>query len=301
MSDFFNISREISADVQIFINQGDLADWRVWNKPRGANMIYFFVLGAGGGGGGGFTSASGTARGGGGGGNSGTISKMIIPAFMVPDMLYIRTGVAGIGGLPSAAGGTGGISYVCLAPVTNNQGNIYLISGDITTLGGGRAGSATAGGAGGTVSPVPVATDGPYITSGTWQGILSQVGGIGGDDSGAVGTTIAALTGLFVSSGAGGAGVSATNTDFAGGAITGSGLVPTIAGGLAGGGHGAGGITLMKPFVSTGGAGGGSFGLGTGGNGGHAGVGSGGGGGGGGVTGGSGGNGGPGLITIMSW
>src|SRR4051812_8663717 len=90
-----------SADlnVQVFIGHGNAAsDWQTWRKPRGIAAIEIIAIGAGGGGGGGFTRASGAAGGGGGGGGPGAISRIIIPAGTLPEVLHVFAGGGGAGG-----------------------------------------------------------------------------------------------------------------------------------------------------------------------------------------------------------
>jgi len=84
-------------------------NWQTWNKPRNAKMIEIFCLGGGGGGGqNNLTNPTGA-----GGGGSGGIVRGIIPAFLLPDTIYILVGKGGVGSSTSnTAGGAGGISYV---------------------------------------------------------------------------------------------------------------------------------------------------------------------------------------------
>ena len=127
-----------------------------------------------------------------------------------------------------------------------------------------------------------------------------QGGGVGGAQTGAVGTSITfGGSGIPIMGGAGGGGTNTTDVDFAGGGVTGAGQVPNIAGGLASAGAGSHGLlmTTNPVWATTCGCGGGTAGAaGVGGAGGNGGFGSGGGGGGGGVTGGAGGAGGNGLV-----
>src|ERR1041385_3769926 len=80
--------------------------WQPWNKPRGVDMVFIYCLGSGAGGGAGLTGASGTSRGGGGGGGSAASTRLLIPAALIPDQLYVQVPAGG------AAGVNGGISYV---------------------------------------------------------------------------------------------------------------------------------------------------------------------------------------------
>ncbi len=61
--------------------------WQTWNKPRNAKFIEIFCLG--GGGGGAISSlTAGSANGSSGGGSAGIV-RGLIPAFLLPDTIYI--------------------------------------------------------------------------------------------------------------------------------------------------------------------------------------------------------------------
>jgi hypothetical protein len=94
-------------------------NWQTWSKPRNAKMIEIFCLG--GGAGGGSSLLSGSAYGGAGGGGSAGIVRGIVPAFLLPDTLYILVGKGGSGASTAGQGGTGGISYIGLQPSTSEQ------------------------------------------------------------------------------------------------------------------------------------------------------------------------------------
>lgn len=294
-------------------NGNGVTGWQIWQKPRNARMIFAIVVGGGGGGGGGFTGAAGTARGGGGGGGSGAVSRIIIPAFFLPDTLFVFCGSGGAGSTGSGvAGGAGTRSYISKTTVGGVSGPECLIISGANDAGGGGAGTgAAAGGAGaaGTIS-----------TGGVWgfgvgERIAGQIGALGGAQTGANGPSVTwGNTNLPISGGAGGGGTPIANTDFTGGSITGTIQVPTLTGGAAAGGAGrqgwllGGGIADFKEtlgrqeWASTGGSGGGTNGAaGVGGPGGQAQYGSGGGGGGAGVTGGTGGKGGDGFVVLVTW
>lgn len=88
--DSFGLPPVFKADVQVFrpLGTNTNSTWQKWYKPRGVSMVYMFTIGGGGGGGGGFSRASGAAGGGGGGGSASSAS-LLIPAFFVPDILYV--------------------------------------------------------------------------------------------------------------------------------------------------------------------------------------------------------------------
>jgi len=312
-SDVFNFPSNFKGDVQIFhANNQSTINYQQWIKPRGTNMTYFFLIGGGGGGGGGHQKASGTNGGGGGGGGSGSITKLIIPSFLLPNSLYIRVGVGGLGGNVSTAGGAATTSHVLFSPLAYAAQN-SLISSESTPAGGGGAGLVGAAGAAGTAADG--AAGSVHSTLGIFSGVVGQAGGAGGAITGGAGTSITAWSIRPVSSGAGGAGCNTTNfnggsilpaSDFNFPKINFSSVVGAIATGGTGGNatliHGGAGVNFIDaPFIQSGGAGGGSFANGTAGNGGKGGIGCGGGGGGAGQTAGRGGNGGNGLVAIFSW
>jgi hypothetical protein len=288
------------ADVQMFLTDNQNQNWQSWVKPRGVSMCFMVLVNGGGGGGGGRQRAAGGSGGGGGGGGSGSISNVLIPAFLLPNELYIQVGLGGPGGIAGTSGTTGGISAVSLgrSAVVPNA----IIRGGNTggqPGGGGQGGSAGSGGNGGTTAAaLPPSAFGLYIST---AGVAGSAGGV---SAGAVGVSITDVwNGIMVSGGAGGAGC--TTTDFAGGAVnlTAAADFPAqnIPGGAAAGGNGNGGIQLWQPFAGSGGSGGGSNNSGQAGHGGKGGIGCGGGGGGCGTTAGLGGNGGNGMVLIISW
>jgi len=69
--------------------------WQPWNKPRNAKFIEIFCVG-GGGAGVAPTLSTGTGTGGGGGSSAGIV-RGLIPAFLLPDTLYILVGKGGVG------------------------------------------------------------------------------------------------------------------------------------------------------------------------------------------------------------
>lgn len=304
------------ADVQEFIGDASAVGvgWKTWTKPRGVSMVYIFAVGQGGGGGDAVAGAASTAAGGGGGGSGGQTTLMI-PAYLLPDTLYISGGKGGPNNTSTSATATFS-TYVAVHPGNNaapTVNNVVLIAN------GGASGGKSAG-----ATPGPVGTAGAIATIatmplgglGTYTLLAGQVGIIGSNTAGAALTI--PTTGLVVTGGAGGAGVPAANTaGNAGGAITGGGVIPSVAGGTGGttaptaGNPGNSGMRPFKNlFYWLGGTGGGSTGLtvtptgSNGGNGGNGGYGCGGGGGGGAFTASSfgvGGRGGASYVAIISW
>ena len=316
MPDYFGLP-DNSERQQFFTATGGYVPWL---KPRGISMIYFLCISPGGGGGGGFSSGSNTQAGGGGGGASGSVSTLLMPAFSLPDILFVSV-FAGTQGAAAGGMSTGpntGYPNACTV-ITGSppcDGSIFantLISGAPFNNGGSGAfaGTASAGGsAGGTPGSVSYAFNPLAIL-----GITNYTSGLNGAAGNATSTgsniafAPAQTTVPFpVTGGAGGAGTTGASSSAGGGipaGIGGKGL-PALTGGAAGSGvnagDGAGGLSLRGPMSFTGGLGGGSAsGLFNGGRGGDGAIGCGGGGGGGGTVGGKGGNGGSGLIVISCW
>ena len=272
---------------QVFYSAGSDA-WQTWIKPRNAKLVSIVAIGGAGGGGG---NRTGGLRGGGGGG-SGAVTKLIIPANLLPDTLFLSVGRGGpqSGNTTlDAPGSNGGISYICITPEVVS-GSVVIQSGNVVAQGGGAgAGVGTAlGGAGETAFtyvPGLSAASVFYCALGIFQ---STPGARGGDGSTALASNITALSASILTGGAGGSGNSGASA--AGASITGAGLVPTIPGGTSGGGSGSAGyqtyspndlVSQRVPFLATGGAGGSSDSTSlNGGNGGNGAIGCGGGGGG---------------------
>jgi len=260
-------------------------NFQTWNKPRNAKFIEIFCLGAGAGG---SIATVGTgARNGGNGGAAGGIVRGIIPAFLLPDTLYILVGKGGIGSSASnTAGGTGGISYIGLQPSTSEQ---TLICKSSTSVASGTTAA--------TISVVSLSAFGNL-------GLFAALAGVGASlgTSGA-GASQTALATSLVTGGAAGGGKT-TLTFAAGGNINSASAILTtqVNGGVTDAQKGDDGYGTLQPFCGTGGAGGagrqGDSGLG--GRGGDGWYGCGGGGAGGGATasGTKGGNGGDGLVII---
>jgi hypothetical protein len=315
MIDLFHLPKPQNGTIDYFpgFSTSDGGQWEVWNKPRGCIFIRILCIGGGGGGGAGFASATTNARGGGGGGGSSAMTALTIPAVFLPDRLYVSSGVGGGGGTGSgSSGGNGVISEVCVAPANVN---IYILCYSNPGNGGTGGTSSSTSPGGSPAANQAVITTANQGFQGHFNGIAGQIGGNGGAQTGANGTTVAyPVTGLLLSGGAGGGG----GAGFTGGNITAPSsqttaftLFQTQTGGVAGsgsitiGGDGGSGVELYQPLLSTGGSGGGSSFNATaqGGNGGEGRFGSGGGGGGAGGTdgAGAGGDGGPGLIIIHTW
>lgn len=311
MDGLFGLPRQGNADTKIFgpnspTSTGTEDGCGVWRKRPGAQMVAIFAVGAGGGGGNGTVGAVSNA-GGGGGGGSGSQIYLEIPAFLVPDTLFVSVGVGGQGN-----GASGGRSIVQLAPGTYPSQSALFVetkggAGGSSGSGGGSSGS---GGAVGTVGNNPLASC-AFVT------YIGQDGN-SAPGPGAPSNKALPVTGLRVSGGCPGAGLNGSGAAGSlGGTYTNpdSRVFPTLIAGSAGssattpGGAGSNGMEMVKGFWCGGTGGGSSHGSATGaglvgGMGGDGGIGSGGGGGGGALTGsvqGLGGRGGDGLVIIVQW
>lgn len=268
--------------------------WRTWEKPRGISMIHITCFGGGSGGGGGIS----VNQQGGGGGGSGGQTTLLIPAHVLPDILYVSPGRGGAGATVfNSPGSRGTGSYVSIAPST---AAIYVAC----------YANGSDGAAGGNIGGDPAGVAAQQQALMSFQGFFFPLAGQRGS-TGASSITYP-TTGLLLSAGAaGGPGGSFTSNGF-GGNIT----APTqssirffsdVPGGADGTGvPGSNGISLFQPLLSTGGAGGGgrgATGIALNGSGGNGGFGSGGGGvgnAGGFINAGTrGGNGGDGLVIIQ--
>jgi hypothetical protein len=308
MLDYLHLPDNTGGKIDYFpgFSNSDGGSWVLWEKPRGAHMIRITCIAGGGGGGSGFSSNTTTSRSGGGGGGSSAISIVTIPAYVLPDILYVSSGVGGIGAPANSSTSNIGISgipsYVCIAQDT---GVIYRVcyadSGKRGTSGATSASGGSAGN-GGTVAAI---ADMLLASHGIRNFIGGQAGATGGA-GGAGGSNITyPTTGLLLSGGAGGG----SSTGGGGGDIT----VPTQTvynifsinqGGAGSGLPGNPGREIYQPLLFTGGSGGAAnSSIGSGGNGGAGGFGCGGGGGGAGGANaaGGGGKGGNGLVIIHSW
>lgn len=336
--DLLNEAPLLRGDLQVF--NPIRTNWQTWVKPKGVTMCFMLAIGGGGGGGGGFSTVTNTSLGGGGGGAAGGVSKLLIPAFFLPDNLFIQVGEGGTAGQKGAnsgsattAGGQGGISYISLGRSTANPNVLFQSSA--TAPGGGGGGASAAAGSAGTVPTAAVATN-ALLQLGIFASNISNIaGGTGG--LGAGGSITAYADGqIFTTAGGGGGNASAgaPGTANVGGSIVATGdyefitagghLVPPAAtaqitaftliqgGRLPPDGNytGGAGMNIYSPFIFTGGGGGQSTidQVTAAGEGGRGGIGGGGGGGGSGHSptgqvsrGANGGPGGPGLVVIYSW
>lgn len=289
-------------DEQRFTNQMGVTNvqWSTWRKPRGVSMLYILCIGGGGGGGGGFTGADVTNRDGGGGGGSSAVTRVLVPATMLPDLMYIQVGGGGQGvGSGGGTAGSGILSYVAMAP-NITASNVLAVSGAAGAVGG-TTGTAAVG-TGGAAGTIAVIGSMPLAGYGHFAFIAGQAGASAQNLTDGNPVAIPTTSVITMGGSGGGSGVSA---DSAGGGVTLTPLAylseqapqPVTVATPSGGGS----SQVMKPFWSFGGTGGGCQHASTGFQGGNGSYGGGGGGGGAGTTGGRGGNGGSGIIIIRSW
>jgi hypothetical protein len=299
-----------NAKVDWFMQPTATTEVHTWTKPVGCNFVYMVAVGAGGGGGAGAAGATGSARGGGASGASGCITKLLVPAFLIPDSLFINVGIGGAGGTPpggvgvGGAGSGGGSTYISAYRISSATEYLLFASG-----GGGSNGGQNTGGTSPAGAPSSSITNNILGTIGAWRGESGLAGATGGGAANGNGQPSAFSFNL--TGGASGGGT--TNANFVGGSITSAfgqvSAITIVAGGAAvasatrGQNDGADGFFIPKRFASYGGGGGGASTLGVGGNGGKGGPGCGGGGGGGGITGnsGAGGRGGDGFVIMISY
>jgi hypothetical protein len=243
--------------------------WQSWMKPAGCSWVYIFGIGSGGAGGNGNNAVPCS----GGGGGSGSVTRLLIPATFVPDILYVRP-AGGNNDINSTAASRA--SYISIAPNNTAQNLILTVtagSGGFNNTAGSGAAAATFG-------------SGIWMNSGLFTSIAGQSGGAGVTTIDTAGGSVTfGASGLPVTGGGGGGRGSG-----AGGSVIGAGLLPTRSGGAGTtGGNGENGFRQgqnfapgfkLFPLLFSGGAGGGGISTGTAGVGGRGSWGCGGGGGG---------------------
>jgi len=283
MIDYQNLPNNSTVDW--FMQPTATNEVHTWTKPSGCNFVYMIAVGAGGAGGVGSSGAINTARNGGGSGASGGLQTLLVPAFLIPDTLFIKVGIGGTG--VGVAGGSTIISAYRVSSVTE-----YLLNAS-----GGNSANAFIGG----TSTGQVVTSSTLGTIGKWQGVSTIAG---------VNSNIDQTFNFFLTAGAAGGLVfmgastpgrsilSAYGQTSAVAVVQGGASVPNA---VLGQNDASSGFFIPKRFAFYGGAGGGGSNNGVGGRGGKGGPGCGGGGGGAGITGGTGGTGGDGFAVIISY
>lgn len=168
---------------------------QTWNKPQGASFVWFTLIG--GGGGGGDATSDGTATAQAGGGATGTVSHLLIPAFLIPDQLEVLVADGARGGGPSPDGQATSIRY-------RTKGTTYTL---LNAPNGGRGANATASGGVANDSSGGNNTGGYVGSAFTAAGIFQSVDAVSGANGGASNTT---PTTTFLQAGPGGNGVAQT-------------------------------------------------------------------------------------------
>jgi hypothetical protein len=285
------------------------SQWQTWRKPRGVKNVY--MIGVGGGSSGAVGANTAASNAGGSGGGSGGQTCVWIPAFFVPDVLYVQCGAGGKHPTTLVSGQLqqgGGPTYVTIEPSTTLTANMTVL------LANGGVSAVTTGGAVATLAGMPLANRGNYTF------FVGQSGTAGGAAGVGAGTSLTfPVTGIMVQGGTGGGGGG-------GGGTGGSSSVPagvpvndfflplrpggTAASGATPAGAGTSGPIVRNFIMNYGGMGGGGASTTSGGQagaGGDGAPGSGGGGSGGSSTGAGTntlarpGNGGDGFVLILSW
>jgi len=255
-------------------------NWNTWKKNPNSSFVYILCIGSGASGSNGVNTTVG-----GGGGGSGGQTQVMIPAFLVPEVLYYTVSA------PSTGLATGGRVIVSDLPfVTTLVGACVYAYAE----GGNRSDLLATGGTAGVVATAANMQAG---VAGIVRLLAGQAGTAGGNADAGTALTYP-TTGLLVTGGAGGGGTAST-----GGSITASAPRPLISGSATTGVPGGNGVNyVLGAFLPSGGAGGrGGSTWNVGSAGGSGGTGCGGGGGGSGTPVGAGGKGGPGLIMIAQW
>jgi hypothetical protein len=172
------------------------SQWQTWRKPRGVKNVY--MIGVGGGSSGAVGANTAATNAGGAGGGSGGQTSVWIPAFFVPDVLYVQCGAGGKHTATLVSGQAqqgGGPTYVAIEPSTTLTANMTVLLAN-----GGVSGAATAG-AVATIAGMPLAARGFYTFFGGQGG---TAGGAAG--SGTANSSTPPVTGLMVMGGQGGGG-----------------------------------------------------------------------------------------------
>jgi hypothetical protein len=313
MLDLNHLPKTGNGNIDYFYSTGGSNSWVTWEKPRGIHTIVITCIGGGGGGRSGWCSPT-ITRNGGAGGGSGGFSRLLIPAMVLPDVLYIAVGRGGAGGASitaadsttGMAGSNGTFSIVNIATTNNSIYTVCFANGGLgaSTVTNGATNTA------GTGAVIAAQSSANLSGLGQFFALAGQTGATG--PTGNPTALSYPTTGLLLSGGgAGGGGQNNLGGNITAPTQASFSLITTRTGGTQAtiAGPGADGLSLFQPLMSIGGAGGGSSssvtsGVGSGGRGGNGGLGCGGGGGGAGPSGtgsGAGGNGGDGLVIIQTF
>lgn len=192
---------------------GANTDWQAYMKPPGASMIYILMLAAGAGG---SRVANGSVTQGGGGGGSGGMSRMLIPAALLPDIIYVRPGRGGLGATTNNdLGAAGSASYVSIAPLATSSSVIF------SQAGAAQAANTQAAGPAGAIGAI---ADNAFSSLGLWFSIAGQAGTAGSSTANANASSVTAGASGIITSGGSGGGCGSGK----GGNISGGGFFPTL-------------------------------------------------------------------------
>jgi len=296
MYGFQNLASQQQQRFWVYTGNKNTSGFQTWIKPPGISFIHIIAIGAGGGGAGAFPFSAGSAARGGGGGGGGSMNSTFLPAYLVPDTLYVNIGIGGAGGAASTVvgtanvGSTGNSTYVGFYPI---QTAAYTLC--MANPGSGGGAPTAGGGGGGGGNPGATATSTFFPTS--QVGLRTYTGGQTGGQAVTNGAATAITAEKRVTSGGGGSGNSVGNVIGTGASINVASLIAAIAASPAGTNGSQ--FTDLINFIFSGGTGASSSTTISGSNGGSGGYGCGGGGGGVGPgRGGAGGAGGDGLVII---
>jgi hypothetical protein len=172
------------------------SQWQTWRKPRGVKNVY--MIGVGGGSSGTVGANTAATNAGGQGGGSGGQTCVWIPAFFVPDVLYVQCGAGGkhpatLVSLQLQQGG--GPTYVAIEPSSTLTANMTVLLAN-----GGVSGVTNAGSAA-TIAGMPLAARGSYTF---FAGQAGTAGGAAG--AGNANSSTPPVTGLMDMGGQGGGG-----------------------------------------------------------------------------------------------
>jgi len=270
----------IPKNVAVFARAAAATDFMTFIRPRGANTLGIFLLSAGGNGGAGASGAAASSRIGGGGGGSGSYLNWLGPISVLPEVLYIYTGLENN-------------TSISIEPTTIAAVKLLGAPNGAN----GNAGGA-GGGSGGAGSTPNIASHSPLSIHGMFTSVAGVAGGNGGA-AGSAGTSTTVLNNHILAGGNGGSGVTSTDVPGVNSLSNVNEIIPSILSTNAA--SAPAGFWSWRPYCGSGGGGGGSVNSGTGGAGGAGAFGCGGGGGGAGTTGGAGGVGGSGLVVISWW
>lgn len=178
--------------------------FQTWLKPPGISFIHIITIGPGAGGSGTVAYQAGTAWRGGSGGGGGSMNSVFLPAYLVPDTIYINVGLGGTGGASSTTAtpnaGTAGqdLTYVTFHPVKTVAYAFCIASP-------GGAGSLPAGGTG-AIGGNGGATAGSTFFPVSQIGLRNYIGGQAGATGGQNGAANNITATYRITGGGGGSG-----------------------------------------------------------------------------------------------